>query len=280
MNKNYMYDYELFKQGKHYIRLETTEDWYTVSDELSELGINWISGKPLATEINRWRKNKGNFLIRYDGTSLKYGSYDTSFYEGKIKLLLRKKVEKGETKMTNKGMNMKELYDEIENVYFNKDKRTTVIKFKDGSTVKATASENTEFCEYAGFTAALMKSKYGKLENITKLIERKKIMNKYQEALNVLVNQPENFVYSSGQMIQTRNRKETKILQELVDKEKPMKPYYQDMTSSLGGVDDVSRTTIQELTCRQCDYAYLNDYINDYEYCAYCGQKLDWSDLE
>ena len=56
MNKNYMYDYELFKQGEHYIRLETKEKYNKVMKELEELGFYWADGsKP--TKSNQDRKS-------------------------------------------------------------------------------------------------------------------------------------------------------------------------------------------------------------------------------
>ena len=166
-----LYDYELFKQEKHYIRLKTRGEWDSVMKELEAIGITWESGSPIFENRNvAWEIYVYSTIIFFRDSGIVIGRFER--HTGNRKEILP--LEKGETKMTNKGMNMKELYDEIEKIYFNENKRTTVIKFKDGSTVKATASENTEFCEYAGFTAALMKRKYGKLENITKLIERKK----------------------------------------------------------------------------------------------------------
>ena len=43
-------------------------------------------------------------------------------------------------------------------------------------------------------------------------------MNKYQEALDGLVNVKENFIYHEGKMIQIKNIGNAKLLQELVDK--------------------------------------------------------------
>lgn len=68
---------------------------------------------------------------------------------------------------------MKELYNLIDKVYFNESKRTTTIKFKDGDISKATATVGTEFCEHAGFMAALFKYQYGKVKDLETFIKRK-----------------------------------------------------------------------------------------------------------
>lgn len=68
---------------------------------------------------------------------------------------------------------MKELYNLIDKVYFNESKRTTTIKFKNGDISKATATVGTEFCEHAGFMAALFKYQYGKVKDLETFIKRK-----------------------------------------------------------------------------------------------------------
>lgn len=73
--------------------------------------------------------------------------------------------------------------------------------------------------------------------------------NKYQEALGrVSVCEWETRI------------KDRKILQELVDKETPMKPVVK-----IGGIE----------RCGKCKYQF--DPNNDY-YCSQCGQCRDWSD--
>jgi hypothetical protein len=71
--------------------------------------------------------------------------------------------------------NIKELHKDIQNIYFNEDKRTTVIVFKNGDKVKATASKDTPFSEYAGFVTALFKYEKGlKLKDVEHLIKKKR----------------------------------------------------------------------------------------------------------
>ena len=75
------------------------------------------------------------------------------------------------TKKEEKGM--KALYNLIDKIYFNESKRTTTIKFKNGDISKATATVGTEFCEHAGFMAALFKYQYGKVKDLETFIKRK-----------------------------------------------------------------------------------------------------------
>ena len=78
-------------------------------------------------------------------------------------------------------------------------------------------------------------------------------MNKYQEALIKLVNHN----YST----RSEKNEHIKTLQELVDKETPMKP-------------PLKWECAKPQTRCKCT-AGVERYHN---YCWYCGQKLDWSD--
>ncbi len=62
-------------------------------------------------------------------------------------------------------------------------------------------------------------------------------------------------------------------IQTLLDKIIPLKPYIQMMTSQLEGIDSF-RTAIYEWTCAKCDTTIEDDFA----FCPYCGQALDWSD--
>lgn len=69
----------------------------------------------------------------------------------------------------------------------------------------------------------------------------------------------------------------SKLLQELVDKATPKKPYYQCMTSCLEGAN-FSRTAIFEISCKNCDNTLA--HLDKMDYCPYCGQAIDWSNDE
>lgn len=101
-------------------------------------------------------------------------------------------------------------------------------------------------------------------------------MNKYQEALDGLVYVKENFVYHEGRMIQIKNIKNTKLLQELVDKATPKKP-------KINHYDNDCTKIICPNDCR----IQLNGLNKDneiasftHEYCPKCGQAIDWSEDE
>lgn len=92
--------------------------------------------------------------------------------------------------------------------------------------------------------------------------------NKYQEALIKLVSHN----YS------TRDEKNEyiKTLQEIVNKEAPMKVKY---------LSDDFLLEPYNVKCPYCDYILGKDFIptNErektyHQYCCRCGQKLDWSD--
>lgn len=88
-------------------------------------------------------------------------------------------------------------------------------------------------------------------------------MNKYQEALD-------DIKYNTRYRYVTFKRSSLETLQELVDKETPKK---------------VFKESLQDALCVKCG-SYINfDMLNNKiehapKYCAYCGQKLDWSECE
>ena len=90
-------------------------------------------------------------------------------------------------------------------------------------------------------------------------------MNKYQEALNQI----------KHELYAEEDDYNVSLMQELVDKATPKKPYKQMMTSCLEGANS-NRTAIYQLSCRNCDSTFEEncDDLN----CRYCGQAMDWSE--
>lgn len=88
-------------------------------------------------------------------------------------------------------------------------------------------------------------------------------MSKYQYALNDLINQ---------------NYDDIEILQELVDKERPLKPKMNDY--KIARLDKIIGIE-QTYTCPRCRNACLEmlavNKRNIHRYCYDCGQKLDWT---
>ena len=84
--------------------------------------------------------------------------------------------------------------------------------------------------------------------------------NKYQEVLNKIDDDLSNYKPDHC-------RVDLKLLQELVDKETPMKPEW------LGG----AMTGEPKPYCPKCSYCVNDTYLNKYR-CRECNQKLDWSD--
>ena len=85
-------------------------------------------------------------------------------------------------------------------------------------------------------------------------------MSKYQEALKRIIEIKH--LTSRKEQIQYCN-----LLQELVEKETPMKPAQHIH----------SKTKKVYYECRGCGIAGITKAHN---YCSECGQKLDWSDSE
>ena len=92
--------------------------------------------------------------------------------------------------------------------------------------------------------------------------------NKYLEALNFLSQFEKPNAEEFGKDFVKVN---TNILQELVDKETPMRVLVE--------VWDLSSTDEKDILCPKCN-ALLGTTEEHYEsnYCYDCGQRLDWSD--
>lgn len=90
--------------------------------------------------------------------------------------------------------------------------------------------------------------------------------NKYQEALDRIKNKVA-IIDDEKMTIGQAYFRTFPILQELVDKETPMKPEW------LGG----AMTGEPKLYCPKCSYCVNDTYLNKYR-CRECNQKLDWSD--
>ena len=97
--------------------------------------------------------------------------------------------------------------------------------------------------------------------------------NKYQEALNELVHCK---LITKCKECKHKSRctmeRDSNIIQELVDKETPMK-----VIEKMYKYPDVNRTPyVRGFECPNCYQRLHNRYKRPY--CAECGQKLDWSD--
>lgn len=84
-------------------------------------------------------------------------------------------------------------------------------------------------------------------------------MNKYQEAFESI----------SDNKYQYGTDEQWELLQELVDKETPEKPFYD-------GVPTEDGEEVEIRVCPNC--CETVNFIVNFPYCPYCGQKLDWSD--
>ena len=99
--------------------------------------------------------------------------------------------------------------------------------------------------------------------------------NKYQEALDGLVNSKENFIYHEGKMVQIKNVQNSKTLQELIDKATPKKPNKLDYKLLL---DEGWNYECPICKCAIGINTKAIDYTQEESYCPTCGQALLWKD--
>ena len=107
-------------------------------------------------------------------------------------------------------------------------------------------------------------------------------MNKYQKALNNLV-----YCKSEIKCKECRHKsictmeRDSKVLQELIDKEKPMKPIVYNINQykcPKCSKQIKGKKMIYNMETKRFD---IKSKIKvEKVYCPYCGQKLDWSDTD
>lgn len=90
-------------------------------------------------------------------------------------------------------------------------------------------------------------------------------MSKYKEALKSLAND----IYFSEWENWMLENEYIKVLKELVDKEKPMKP-----------IADRDEYELSCPVCKQFTVGHRSLSYRQQEYCHGCGQHLDWSKNE
>ena len=93
-------------------------------------------------------------------------------------------------------------------------------------------------------------------------------MNKYQEVLdfikNIVIDELSNG-YDDPKHLIDFYPNEVNVLQELVDKEKPMKPLH---------ISLLSNPAQNIIACGNCKG---NNLGQSFKYCPSCGQKIDWN---
>lgn len=92
-------------------------------------------------------------------------------------------------------------------------------------------------------------------------------MNKYKDALTYLRNSVLVTDHKQKEMVNQC----TELLQDLIDKASPEKPYYEG-----DGYDENGKIIYDTWICPNCNKRYEVDY-DDYKYCPDCGQAIDWS---
>lgn len=95
--------------------------------------------------------------------------------------------------------------------------------------------------------------------------------NKYQEALDNAVHDIDYKYHDFGEYIPKERLDEIKLLQKLVDKEKPKDVEYTEYDGFADGYP-VYDTAI----CPNCDREFEVECEEHYDYCPNCGQKLKW----
>ena len=96
-------------------------------------------------------------------------------------------------------------------------------------------------------------------------------MNKYQEAINYVVDRYLDIDYQEKPM--NDDTKYALTLQELVERATPKKVEKQEHAYS---VDDEYIYT--RGICPNCKKWVVVEFADNYDYCQYCGQRLNWED--
>lgn len=91
--------------------------------------------------------------------------------------------------------------------------------------------------------------------------------NKYQEALDKV----KHYGVSKGAPVLLTYEKEVDLLQKLVNKETPVK-----LPREADGYWD-GELVYDTAICPNCENEFDIECEEEYRYCPYCGQKLDWS---
>jgi hypothetical protein len=98
--------------------------------------------------------------------------------------------------------------------------------------------------------------------------------NKYQEALDILCLDGIQFLDKAREFCHKHETSMKAILQELVDKETPMK-----VINGMYEYPVTNRTPfVKGFECPNCHQRLHSRYKRPY--CAECGQKLDWGEYE
>lgn len=95
--------------------------------------------------------------------------------------------------------------------------------------------------------------------------------NKYQEALDNAVHDIDYKYHDFGEYIPKKRLDEIKLLQKLVDKEKPKDVEYTEYDGFADGYH-VYDTAI----CPACNREFEVEREEHYDYCPSCGQKIKW----
>lgn len=97
--------------------------------------------------------------------------------------------------------------------------------------------------------------------------------SKYQEALD---RAKELYIYLCDEFnlkkTAVKMNDDIEVLQELVDKAAPKKPFYE-----ADGYDENGELIYDTWICPNCNHYYEVDY-DDYDYCPNCGQPIDRSE--
>lgn len=99
--------------------------------------------------------------------------------------------------------------------------------------------------------------------------------NKYKRALNNLKRGYGILLGLLDKDVDESIEKAFKVLDELVEKEKPQK-----LERYADGYDEEGNEVYDMSVCPECHREFEADYTEHFNYCPNCGQKLDWSEVE
>lgn len=105
--------------------------------------------------------------------------------------------------------------------------------------------------------------------------------NKYQFSLNKIINHKCYEKESScWDYVKTIYKEETDTLQELVDKENPMKVDMKDNKKIKCDKFLITLVTYYKCPNKNCEFHNNYNILEEKKRCDECGQLLDWSDID
>lgn len=182
-----LFNLKQFKEKKFGVVCETKGQANQLLKFLKDQGLEWCNGKDLVKSDNKWDAYRENTFYVCEPTGVAYGSkdytreyilipYNDLVFEDNIKDVDGATI-KCIISSSTLPLTFVDPHPNIEisaplKIYTNKAKRTVVVKWNDGTTTKATCSEEDHFDIAVGFAMAYVKKVYGGKKKLLRTINK------------------------------------------------------------------------------------------------------------